>query len=276
MPESSDSGENEQQIIYGDILQRLQSITVEISVMKKMCTSCFLLCFILLSGSSAPGLTQSGDAILFSESSRNVPFETIDKGDASYFRNNDDNFHGAEMVIRNRKSWEWFWALHTLSIVPAPPLPKVNFSREMVLVTMLGNQSSHGPDITVSSVEQMFSENVSPVKGIRVLVKENREPGFQDVSTNPYHIVRVTKTDAVVFEHEPLYKICSENSGCGEGAYCSRKVGACTGDGICSEMPDTCGQMHSPVCGCDGRTYGNECEAAAAGVSVAQKKACAP
>ncbi|WP_371400269.1 hypothetical protein [Priestia megaterium] len=32
--------------------------------------------------------------------------------------------------------------------------------------------------------------------------------------------------------------------------------------------------MYQPVCGCDGKTYGNACQAAGAGVSVASAGAC--
>ncbi len=69
---------------------------------------------------------------------------------------------------------------------------------------------------------------------------------------------------------------CDDNSCCPDGSYCARKEGDCQGVGICNEKPTGCTEIWDPVCGCDGLTYGNACEAAAAGVSILHKEACHP
>ena len=65
---------------------------------------------------------------------------------------------------------------------------------------------------------------------------------------------------------------------CGEGEYCSFAAEATCGwadaTGTCEDMPELCGQNYSPVCGCNGNNYSNECMANAAGTSVKQTGDC--
>ena len=211
--------------------------------------------------------------------SQSIPFETIDKGDYSYYRGNDPDFSGAEMVIRDWKTWAWFWGKHTGGIRTLLPLPKVDFRTEMVVAVILGYQTSGGgQDIEISSITAMFGYYVFPIKSIRVFVKENRTPGSTDVITNvvtnPYHIVKVAKSNSVIFDHGSEEKTCVDNAECAENQFCLFSEGKCSGPGACTEKPTVCPLYYGPVCGCDMNTYGNTCEAYGNGVSILYSGEC--
>ena len=67
---------------------------------------------------------------------------------------------------------------------------------------------------------------------------------------------------------------------CSAGKFCATaQVNQCPGPkitGTCSHIPEACIDIYQPTCGCDGQTYGNECQAAVAGVAAAYDGPCAP
>lgn len=108
-----------------------------------------------------------------------------------------------------------------------------------------------------------------PVGDYRMIVKAE---GYRSVE----ELIRIEAGENI--RNIGLIKItvCLNNADCSQDEFCSKPHGSCNGEGICTKVASNmfCIMLYDPVCGCDGKTYGNSCEALRAGANIAYKGAC--
>ena len=65
---------------------------------------------------------------------------------------------------------------------------------------------------------------------------------------------------------------------CPDGEVCDLPAGQCNSadlQGVCVDRPELCPEIYDPVCGCDGKTYSNDCHRLMAGVQKNHDGECA-
>jgi len=112
-----------------------------------------------------------------------------------------------------------------------------------------------------------ISNNYPVSNRLKVGVQDYYDTSFMDLSDNYFAIIGLEG------------KQCWSNNDClftpGGEFFCEFSSGTCQAPGICVERPGACIQiMDDPVCGCDDKTYSNDCVREMAGVSKKHDGAC--
>ena len=74
-------------------------------------------------------------------------------------------------------------------------------------------------------------------------------------------------------------RVCGSDADCSEEEFCESPPGDCgrtAGNARCQRRTEICTLQWDPVCGCDGRTYSNECERRRNRASKALDGGCLP
>ena len=128
-----------------------------------------------------------------------------------------------------------------------------------------GERQMRGLDNKMGALERVASGRTEKA------AEEDVEPTMAEASE---HVVEEVALDAT---GETCGGIAATQ--CPANFYCMQETGQCLGvmdgAGTCQPIPEFCTREYRPVCGCDGQTYPNACDAAANGVSVAIEGECA-
>ncbi|MBI4895374.1 MAG: protease complex subunit PrcB family protein [Candidatus Aenigmarchaeota archaeon] len=108
-------------------------------------------------------------------------------------------------ILKKATEWKDLWTKINYYNSPIPPVPDVNFSKEMVVALFAGRKYTSGYYIEVSHIDEK-------VDGITVFVKEY-SPGVNcltsQVLTYPFNIVKIPRTEKEIgFNTEEVVLNC--------------------------------------------------------------------
>lgn len=148
---------------------------------------------------------------------------------------------------------------------------KLNQTRSTDVAGVDLSPAGAGDDATNAAMSALTSDGVL-VDGSNQTVQGPAGSAQQLVAAHFY--TRALHADA------PTEVACGGfvGGGCADGSWCDVTVAnACNGadlPGVCKPVGQLCSQVYLPVCGCDGKTYANDCERLQAHVQRAYDGAC--
>lgn len=128
-----------------------------------------------------------------------------DDNSATLFQGTSGMTEPARLLIRNDADWRDTWSRLSGHVSPAPELPAIDFSKEMVIVTAMGTRPTTGQMIHVARVGRTsgvtYVEVVSEMPGARCKAAQR--------TTAPADVVVVPKlNEPVTFVETSIVKGC--------------------------------------------------------------------
>jgi hypothetical protein len=133
------------------------------------------------------------------------PCPTCDQTRTSFLTNSAIT-QPLQVVIRDARTWRKMWRrMHEGVISPVPSLPRIDFSRQMIVIVGLGTRSTGGYGITV---DRAFQRD-----GTLEVIVSKHAPGkncfTSQALTQPVDVVQLPKTKRkVVFKEAEVVHDC--------------------------------------------------------------------
>lgn len=131
--------------------------------------------------------------------------QQLDSALASYYRHSSGYPDSARLVIKTADEWARVWNRIVSNHGPKPPVPEIDFAKEMVLVAAMGTRATGGFSIEIEAVDRDSSSITASVR--------KRSPGntcgTTAALTAPVAIVRIPRSDKPVrFVEENIATSC--------------------------------------------------------------------
>jgi len=101
----------------------------------------------------------------------------------------------ARLMVRDPATWQAVWVQTFRGASPLPPLPDIDFSREMVVVVALGSHSSGGYGILIEGASEAGADGVELAIHS---ISPGPKCGVTGAFTQPVDIARMPRRDGAV------------------------------------------------------------------------------